>query len=380
MPQIKHAPEAPPPSEAQVAVRPELSHVRDYAKLVDGIGSLLEDARRFAARQVNMILVDTYWHIGQRIVQFEQSGKERAGYGDLLIKNLSRDLTARYGRGFDESNIRHMRKFYILYRKRDTACPESKKDGSGSNTHPLSWSHYRVLIALDEDERRAFYEMQCSRGGWSVRQLSRQIDSLLYERLRLARSRSTLLGMADRENLPVSFENELKDPYVLYFLDIKDDHSESELEDALIRHIEDFLLELGAGFAFVARQKTILVGNQRFKVDLVLYHMGLHCFVLIDLKVGAFSHADAGQMNFYINYFRDHLMNPEDNAPVGIVLCADKDDAVVKYALGGMQNRIFASKYRLGLPDEKVLKTEIILEKERFLERRARLGVLGSKR
>jgi hypothetical protein len=176
------------------------------------------------------------------------------------------------------------------------------------------------------------------------------------------------------EDTPVTPEDDIKDPYILDFLGLKDVYSESELEEALIRHLEDFLLELGAGFSFVGRQKTIHIGNQRFRVDLVLYHMGLHCLVLIDLKVGAFSHADAGQMNLYLNYFRDKMATPTDNPPVGIIMCTDKDDAVVKYALGGIQNRIFASRYRLELPDEDVLRMEIMREKDRFLERLARHG------
>jgi len=199
---------------------------------------------------------------------------------------------------------------------------------------------------------------------------------MLYERSRLSKDRVSILARANKENAPIAPADEIKDPYILDFLNLRDDYSESELEDDLIRHLEDFLLELGAGFSFVGRQKTIRIGNQRFKVDLVLYHMGLRCFVLVDLKVGAFSHADAGQMNFYLNYFRDKLANPKDNPPVGIIMCTDKDEAIVKYALGGIQNRIFASTYRLELPDEDVLRMEMICEKERFLERRVRLGKL----
>ena len=348
---------------------------KGYGRLVDDIGALLQDARRVAARRVNTVMVETYWRIGRRIVEYEQAGKKRAVYGEMLIFNLSRDLSARYGRGFDVTNIRHMRKFYILHQKRDASRPESRRRDAEPPKLNLAWTHYRMLMGIKDGEKRRFYETQCERAGWSVRQLARQIDVLLYERLRLARSRGVLLARADGQNAPVRPEDEIKDPLVLDFLDIPDDHSESELEDALIRHLQDFLLELGAGFAFVGRQKTIFVGNQRFKVDLVFYHMGLRCLVLIDLKVGAFTHADAGQMNFYINYFRENMMNPDDNPPVGMILCADKDDAVVRYALGGMRNRIFASRYRLGLPDEEVLRNEILRERERFLGRRA--GMAG---
>ena len=348
---------------------------KGYGRLVGDIGALLEDARRTAARRVNTVMVETYWRIGRRIVEYEQAGKERADYGEGIICSLSRDLSARYGRGFDVTNIRHMRKLYILHQKRDASRPESRRRRAEPPAFRLTWTHYRILMGIEDGDKRRFYETQCELAGWSVRQLARQIDVLLYERLRLARSRGALLARADGQNTPVRSGDEFKDPLVLDFLDIPDDHTDSELEDALIRPLQDFLLELGAGFAFVGRQKTIFVGNQRFKVDLVFYHIGLRCLVLIDLKVGAFSHADAGQMNFYINYFREHLMNPDDNPPVGIILCADKDDAVVRYALGGMRNRIFASRYRLGFPDEEVLRKEILRERERFLGRK--VGILG---
>jgi predicted nuclease of restriction endonuclease-like (RecB) superfamily len=331
----------------------------------------MENARRSAARHVNAILVDTYWSIGRRIVLFEQSGKEKATYGEGLIERLSEDLSKRFGRGFDSHNVRMMRKFYI-HGKWATVSPES--GGPGTPQYPLAWSHYRLLLALEDDSRSKFYERECILGGWSVRQLKHQIQRMLFERMALSRNKPAVLGRAQNERLISFAEDEIKDPYILDFLDLKDDYSESELEDALIRHLQDFLLELGAGFSFVGRQTTIHVGNQRFKVDLVLYHMGLHCLVLIDLKVGAFSHADAGQMNFYLNYFRENVANQKDNPPVGIIMCTDKDEAVVKYALGGIRNRIFASRYRLELPDEKVLRMELLRGKERFMERRERMG------
>lgn len=204
-----------------------------------------------------------------------------------------------------------------------------------------------------------------------MRQLKRQMQSMLFERMALARNKRAVLGRAQKGRFISSAEDEIKDPYILDFLNLKDDYSESELEDALIRHLEEFLLELGVGFSFVARQKTLVIGDERYKVDLVLYHMGLHCLVLIDLKTGKFSHTDAGQMNFYLNFFKDSHANPGDNPPVGIILCADKDDTVVKYALGGMRNRIFASRYRLKLPPESVLRDELVKGKARFMERLA---------
>ena len=342
-----------------------------YGHLVENIGQILENARKQVARSINTTLTKTYWSIGQRIVLFEQAGKKNAAYGEGLIARLSRDLTQMYGRGFDPHNVRMMRKFYILG-KWATVSPES--GGSEPPIFLLAWSHYRLLLALDDDARREFYERECIRSGWSVRQLKRQMQSMLFERMAISRNKRSVLRKARKDFQPSSVEDEIKDPYVLDFLALKDDYSKSDLEDALIGHLEEFLLELGMGFAFVARQKNLIVGDERFKVDLVLYHMGLHCLVLIDLKAGNFSHADAGQMNFYLNYFKDNYANPGDFPPVGIILCAGKDDAVVKYALGGMENRIFASRYRLELPDEKVLRMEIMREKDRFLERLARHG------
>jgi predicted nuclease of restriction endonuclease-like (RecB) superfamily len=339
-----------------------------YGHLVEDIGKILENARRQAARSINSTLTSAYWSIGRRIVLFEQSGKVKATYGEGLIERLSRDLAQRFGRGFDCHNVRMMRKFYIQG-KWATVSPES--GGPVPPSYPLAWSHYRLLMALQDDANREFYERECIQGGWSVRQLKRQMQSMLFERMAMSRNKRAVLGRARNERMASSAEDEIKDPYILDFLDIKDDYSESELEDALIRHLEDFLLELGIGFAFVARQRTLIIGDERFKVDLVLYHMGLHCLVLIDLKTGKFSHADAGQMNFYLNYFKDKDANPGDNPPVGIILCADKNDTVVKYALGGMQNRIFASRYRLSLPPEAVLRDELLKEKGRFLERAA---------
>jgi len=345
-----------------------------YVALIDGIGALLEDTRRNAARRVNSILTSTYWEIGRRIVEFEQSGRARAEYGEKLLERMSRDLTSRHGRGFDISNIKHIRKFYIVYQKGDATRRQFDRGVRYTPEFPLSWTHYRLLLKVDDENKRVFYEHECLRGNWSSRHLDRQMNSLLYERTRLSRRKKRVLERARSESDELSPEDEIKDPYLLDFLDLGDNHSESELEEALIRRIEDFLLELGVGFAFVARQKTIFVGDQRFKVDLLLYHIGLHCLVVLDLKVGPFSHADAGQMNFYLNYFRDHQLNGDDNPPVGIILCADKDDAVVRYALGGLHNKIFASGYRLRLPEESLLRSELKKEKERFLERKARRG------
>jgi predicted nuclease of restriction endonuclease-like (RecB) superfamily len=223
-------------------------------------------------------------------------------------------------------------------------------------------------MRLDEPFKREFYEVECIRGNWSVRQLDRQIQSMLYERTALSKRKMAVIAKAHEKPITLKPEDEIKDPYILEFLGLKDEYSESQLEEALIKHLEHFLLELGAGFTFVARQKRITLEGSHYRIDLLLYHRILRCLVAIDLKIGEFSHADAGQMNLYMNYQKDKEKLSEENDPVGIILCTDKKKTVVEYALGGMSNKIFASKYRLQLPDPEVLKTEIEHEKQRLIE------------
>jgi predicted nuclease of restriction endonuclease-like (RecB) superfamily len=233
---------------------------------------------------------------------------------------------------------------------------------------PLSWSHYCLLMRLDESTKREFYESECIRGNWSVRQFDRQIQSMLYERTALSKRKLAVIDKAHEKPVILTPEDEIKDPYVLEFLGLKDEYSELQLEEALIKHLELFLLELGAGFTFVARQKRISLEGSHFRLDLLLYHRILRCLVAIDLKIGEFSHADAGQMNLYLNYLKDREKLPDENDPVGLILCSDKRQTVVEYALGGMTNKIFASKYKIQLPDPEVLKTEIERERQRLLE------------
>jgi predicted nuclease of restriction endonuclease-like (RecB) superfamily len=227
---------------------------------------------------------------------------------------------------------------------------------------PLSWSQYVRLMSVENPQARAFYESEAIRGGWSVRQLDRQISTQFYERAVRSKHPHPLIarGQTPKEEDTVSVEEEVRDPYLLEFLNLKDEYSETELEEALIRHLEWFLLELGTGFTFVARQKRVRVGDSWYRIDLLFYHRGLRCLVVIDLKTGAFTHADAGQMNLYLNYAREHLKLPDEADPVGIILCTDKDDAVVKYATGGIRARVFASKYLTSLPDEETLRQEIL--------------------
>ena len=365
---------------------------QNYSTLITDLASLIEQGRKAAVRYVNTALVTTYWFMGRRIVEYEQKGKERAEYGEALLKKISADLTPQFGKGFTERNLGHMRQFYISYQKiLNTVCAELEEKPqekahtvcaelapisqtvSGisetlSRKFSLSWSHYRLLMRLDEPFKREFYEAECIRGNWSVRQLDRQIQSMLYERTALSKRKMAVIARAHEKPITLKPEDEIKDPYILEFLGLKDEYSESQLEEALIKHLEHFLLELGIGFTFVARQKRITLEGSHYRLDLLLYHRILRCLVAIDLKIGEFTHADAGQMNLYVNYLKDREKLPEENDPVGLILCADKKKTVVEYALGGMSNRIFTSKYKLQLPDPEVLKAEIEHEKQRLIE------------
>ena len=376
-----------------------LSKSNKYSTLVTDLASLIDQGRRTAVRYVNTALVATYWLVGRRVVEYEQEGKERAEYGEALLKRLSGDLTKQFGKGWGEPHLRAIRQFYLIYgdiEKRYTLCSESGKPDETNIRHtpcielspspilpsklqtlsveffntlfPLSWSHYRLLMRLDEPFKREFYESECIRGNWSVRQLDRQIQSMLYERTALSKRKLAVIAKAHEKPIVLKPEDEIKDPYVLEFLGLKDEYSESQLEDALIRHIEHFLLELGTGFTFVARQKRINIEGSFYRLDLLLYHRVLRCLIAIDLKIGEFTHADAGQMNLYVNYLKDKEKLSDENDPVGLILCTDKKKTVVEYALGGMNNRIFASKYKLQLPNPKVLKAEIEHERQRLVE------------
>ncbi len=338
----------------------------DYDGTLAEISSLLEAARRAAARSVNAVMTAAYWRIGQRLVEVEQGGEGRADYGEQLVQRLSQDLTHRFGRGFGRSNLFQMRAFYLAYsQKVQTAS------GQLEGLFPLSWSHYVKLLTVRTDEARRFYEEEARRGGWSLRQLRRQIGSQFYERTALSRNKAALLttGTAAKPGDVVTAEAEIKDPFVLEFLGLKDEYSERDLEDALIRHLETFLLELGPDFTFVARQKRLRVGDEWYRIDLLLYHRRLRCLVIIDLKIGAFEPADAGQMNLYVNYAAEHLTLPGENRPLGLILCSEPNAAAAYYALGGLDNTILTAEYRLALPDPALLEAEIARTR-RLLESR----------
>lgn len=356
----------------------------NYEGLVAELSRLLEDARRVSARAVNTVMTATYWEFGRRIVEFEQGGEKRAGYGEELVARLAVDLTARFGRGFGAVNLSQMKRFYLLWPTHTILqTPSEKSSGEIIQTlserspaqarFPLPWSHYVRLMAVKEEAARRFYETEALRGGWSVRQLDRQIATVFYERTALSRDKSAMLtkGAKPRPEDRVSVEEEVKDPLVLEFLNLKDEYSESELEEALLRHLEKFLLELGDDFAFVGRQRRLRIGDQWYRVDLLFFHRKLKALVVIDLKVGKLTHADAGQMHMYLNYARQHWMREDENPPVGLILCSEPDDALAKYALDGLPNKVLAREYKLALPNEKALVEE--LEKTRLMiERKAR--------
>ncbi|MCE8429160.1 MAG: DUF1016 family protein [Candidatus Methanoperedens sp.] len=343
-----------------------VSTIEGYDSVLSEVVDLLESARRAAARTINTIITATYWEIGRRIVEFEQGGEKRAEYGKELLQQLSVDLTSKFGRGFSVDNLEIMRLFYQTYIDAKIVSTKSETLSRKLNTadfmFPLSWSHYVILVRRAKTpEARAFYEAESLRGGWSVRQLDRQISTLFYERTLLSKNKAAMLkkGEEAKPEDAVTPEEEIKDPFVLEFLNLKDEYSENELEEALIQHLEKFLLELGGDFAFIGRQLRLRIGDQWFRVDLVFFHRILRCLVIIDLKVGKFTHADAGQMHLYLNYARENWTHKDENPPVGLILCAEKDAAVARYALEGLQNKVLAAEYRMALPDENVLAAEL---------------------
>jgi len=348
-----------------------------YDSMLSGVVNLLEQARRTSVRAVNAIMTATYWEIGRRIVEFEQGGEARAEYGSSLIKRVAQDLSTRFGRGFSKRNVEQMRLFYLKWPIAQTVSAQLDQTPVITEfvrAFPLPWSHYVCLLSIDNHEARRFYEEEALRGGWSVRQLNRQVSTLFYERTTVSRNKAAMLKKGGKP-LPedaVSPEEELKDPLVLEFLGLKDEYSENDLEEALIRHLETFLLELGGDFTFVGRQRRLRIGDSWYRVDLLFFHRRLRCLVVIDLKLGTFTHADAGQMHMYLNYAREHWTHPEENPPVGLILCAQKDHALAHYALENLPNKVLAAEYKLALPDEKALVAEID-KTRRALERRAQV-------
>ena len=301
---------------------------------------------------------------------------------------MARDLSGQFGRGFSRRNLFQIRLFYLAFREKvqtvsaqsgpttarpapagKVQTPSAESGGTVlSRKFPLPWSHYVRLLSVEKPEARAFYEAEALRGGWSVRQLDRQISTLFYERTALSRDKASMLKKSShaKPGEALSPEEEIKDPLVLEFLGLKDEYSESTLEEALIRHLEQFLLELGNEFTFVARQKRLRVGEEWYRIDLLFFHRRLRCLVVIDLKIGKFTHSDAGQMNLYLNYAREHWTHPDENPPVGLILCAKEDEAVAHYSLGNLHNKVLAREYQLTLPQEKRL-VEVMEKTQRML-------------
>lgn len=362
------------PSKRNIKI--QFKKQNNYFSLVDDISFVLETSRKISARSVNVLLTATYWAIGRKIIEYEQNGSDRADYGLNLLPRLSSDLSSKLGKGFSVDNLESMRLFYLAYnaasisetpsRKSLTQIPETSSRILDLNllvdAFPLSWSHYVMLVRRVKDESaRKFYESEALRSGWSVRQLDRQISSQFYERTLLSKNKSAMLKKGEKP-LPqdiVTPEEEIKDPFILEFLGLKDEYSESDLEEALIQHLEKFLLELGSDFAFIGRQKRLRIGSEWYRVDLLFFHRKLRCLVVIDLKVGKFTHADAGQMHLYLNYAKENWTNKDENPPVGLILCAEKDSAVAKYALEGLPNKVLAAEYKLALPNIKLLQDEL---------------------
>ena len=320
----------------------------NYQELLQHVGDTLEQGRSRAAAAVNTAVVATYWEIGRQIVEYEQGGSAKAEYGSALLKKLSRDLTDLYGSGFGMSNINKMRKLYLTYPILQTVSAK------------LSWSHYVELLKIDDPLERSFYEKEAESEHWGVRELKRQMDSMLFHRLALSTDRAEVLRLAKEGEIIERPEDILREPYIFEFTGLPQlpVYKEGDLEEALVNNLSMFFLELGKGFTYVGQQQKIVIGGRTYKVDLVFYHRILKCFVLIDLKRGEVQHEDIGQMNFYLNYYREEMNTEGDTEPIGIVLGAYQDKVVMQYALQNITNQVFVSRYQLYLPDRAQLEAE----------------------
>ncbi len=345
---------------------PKLS--RPDSDFYSRISDILKTAKDRVVQTVNTTMVETYFEIGKLIVDEEQNGKERAEYGKQILKELSNKLTKEFGKGFSEDNLSNMRKFYLTYQLHfsETVFRKSvlvKKQHQ--NRFNLSWSHYLKLMRIEDENERKFYEIECTKNNWSLRELQRQYDSALYTRLALSRSKESILKLSEQGLVIKKPQDAIKDPYVLEFIGLpeKSEYSESDLEQKLIDKLETFLLELGTGFTFVARQKRITFEEKNFYIDLVFYNRILKSFVLIDLKIGELKHQDIGQIQMYVNYYDREMRLSDENRTIGLILCQDKSEAVVQYTLPENNEQIFASKYQTVLPSKEKLK-ELIESKE----------------
>lgn len=320
-----------------------------YNGLLSSIGKIIKQGKREAYAHLSNIIIKTYWEIGREIVEFEQKGDKRAEYGKKILDKLYKDLKQEHGKGFSRSNVYTMRQFYISF--------PNFPDASGK----LTWSHFVELVSVSDDLARSFYEKQCIKDKWSVRELKRQINAMLFERISLSKDKKGVLKLSEKGQIIEKSRDLVKEPYILEFLGIPENHkySEKELEQKIIDNLQMFLLEIGKGFVFVKRQFRMTLSNKHFYADLVFYHRILKCFVIIDLKIGEVEHGDVGQMNMYLNYFKIEENAEDDNEPIGIILSGRKNDLTVEYALGGISNQPFVSKYQLYLPKKEELEAEV---------------------
>ena len=334
----------------------EQENLAETSSLYEQVREILDAARTRVARSVNSEMVSAYWQIGQVIVEHEQQGKERASYGEQLIESLAARLKAEGLKGFGRRNLAWMREFYLKFQNLHALRAE------------LSWTHYRLLLKVESDAAREFYETETVAGNWSTRELERQINSHFFERTGASVEKRKMLEAGRVSEDKYQPQDFVKDPFVLEFLNLKDaPHlTESDIEQALLDHLQEFLLEFGKGFSFVARQKRITIDGDHFYIDLVFYNRLLRCFVLIDLKIGKLTHQDIGQMQLYTNFYTRELLEEWENPTIGILLCADKNDAVVRYTLPENEKQIFASNYKLYLPSEEEIAAEIKSEQEKL--------------
>ncbi|MCG2710350.1 MAG: PDDEXK nuclease domain-containing protein [Thermodesulfovibrionales bacterium] len=376
-------------------MKKQLEDKKAVESIYSRVREILETARSSAYRAVNFAMVQAYWHIGREIVEEEQRGKAKAGYGDELIVELSGRLTAEFGKGFTQTNLRYMRLFYLSFEMmnvtrsqylldqihhavRDESLPQQKghapRDELPVIRPELSWTHYRLLLKVNKPDVRRFYMEECIAANWSTRQLERQINSFYYERLLSSRDKKAVKKEIQKLEPSLKPEDIIKDPYVLEFLNVKENirFLEKDLENALIEKLQEFLFEFGKGFSFVGRQHRIAADNDNFYIDLVFYNYLLKCFVLIDLKIGKLTHQDIGQMDFYVRYYENKIRTETDNPTIGIILCSEKNETIVKYSMLNENKRLFASKYKLYLPTEKELKEELEREK-RMIEMELKL-------
>ncbi len=321
-------------------------------QIINDISHILRQAQANAYRSINQAMVQAYWLVGKRIVEEEQQGEAKAAYGKRVIKSLSAALQAEFGKGFSERNIENMRAFYLQYPIPQTVSAELQ-----TPDFQLSWSHYQMLLRIENKEERAFYAIEAAQNNWSLRELKRQFDSALYLRLALSTDKAGIKKLAHEGQIIQKPQDAVKDPYILEFLQLQEHsrYSENDLENALIDKLEYFLLELGKGFTFVARQKRISFDERHFYIDLVFYNRLLRCFVVIDLKIGDLKHQDLGQMQMYVNYYDRFIKLEEENKTIGIVLCQDKSETLVEITLPEDNQHIFASRYQTVLPSKQEL-------------------------